>query len=72
MAKLIRTATQPAGPGESLAVYAFRLAALLEDKDADADQQVSDDLRRKLMKMLSSCTAVFVRRQLRYGVVNDD
>ena len=57
-------------PGESLAVYAFRLAALFEDAYPEVDKQVSHDLRLKLLSTLPTCAADFLRRQLRYALVN--
>ena len=59
-------------PGESLPVYAFRLAALFEDAYPEANKQVSNDLRRKLLSTLPTCAADFLRRQLRYALVNHD
>ena len=46
-------------PGESLAVYAFRLAALFEDAYPGVDKQVSTDLRRKLLSTLPTEAADF-------------
>lgn len=59
-------------PGESLAVYAFRLAALFEDAHPGVDKQVSNDLRRKLLSTLPTEAADFLRRQLRYAQINHD
>ena len=59
-------------PGEPLAVFAFRLAALFEDAYPNADKQVSDDLRRKLLSTLPTSAADFLRRQLRYALTNHD
>lgn len=57
-------------PGESLGVFAFRLAALFEDANPEADKQGSPELRRKLLATLPPCAADFLRRQLRYAQIN--
>ena len=59
-------------PGESLAVYAFRLAALFEDAHPGVDKQVSNDLRRKLLSTLPTEAVDFLRRQLRYAQITHD
>lgn len=56
--------------GESLGVFAFRLAALFEDAYPEADKQVSLELRRKLLATLPPSAADFLRRQLRYAQIN--
>ena len=53
-------------PGESLAVYAFRLVALFEDVYPEVDKQVRHDLHLKLLSALPTCAADLLRRQLRW------